>query len=404
MFAGIEGFRSGLDAVGGFECIGHCEIDPYPNKAYTALYDTGGELYFEDARKIDPSDMPDIDLICGGFPCQSFSVAGRRAGFDDIRGTLFFEIARIAAAKKPRFLLLENVPGLLSHDSGRTFATILHTLDELGYDVAWQVLNSANCGVPQSRNRVYIVGYHREQCSGEVLAFHETNPATLAKAADGGQGNRIYLSEGVSITLTSSAGEFAGRTGMYLLPIKVRTSSGYQLASPGDSIDIGFAGQNNRRGRVGTQLSHTITTSVTQACFVDLDKEHQLTRLARCLTSRYDAGIGNHTGERSGVFVEIEEGEYAGKFALVTEENGEQHFYSVRKLTPRECWRLQGFTDEQFEKALGTGLSNARLYKMAGNAVSVPVISAIGRILKRINEKGEQCGNRPENQSSEPGT
>lgn len=115
------------------------------------MYDTEGEVFYDDARKIDPNELPDLDLICGGFPCQSFSIAGKRGGFDDARGTLFFEIARIAAVKKPKYLLLENVPGLLSHDSGRTFATILGSLDELGYDVAWQVLNSANFRVAQSR-------------------------------------------------------------------------------------------------------------------------------------------------------------------------------------------------------------------------------------------------------------
>ena len=134
MFAGIGGFRSGLERLGGFECVGYCEIDKYAKQAYDAMYPTKGEIYFADARTIDPYTLPDIDLICGGFPCQSFSIAGLRRGFqDDTRGTLFFEIARIAAVKRPPFLLLENVPGLLSHDKGRTFATILGALDELGY-------------------------------------------------------------------------------------------------------------------------------------------------------------------------------------------------------------------------------------------------------------------------------
>lgn len=159
MFAGIGGFRSGLEAVGGFQCVGYCEIDKYAKMAYDAIYDTKGEMYFNDARTIDPRELPDLDLICGGFPCQSFSIAGRRGGFDDARGTLFFEIARIAAVKRPAYLFLENVPGLLSHDGGRTFATILGTLSQLGYDVTWQVLNSKDFGVPQSRKRVYIVGY-----------------------------------------------------------------------------------------------------------------------------------------------------------------------------------------------------------------------------------------------------
>lgn len=115
MFAGIGGFRSGLEAVGGFECIGHCEIDKRTNMAYCAIYDTEGEYYCDDARKINPDEMPDFDLLCAGFPCQSFSVAGKRLGFEDTRGTLFFEVARLLAAKRPAFFLLENVPYVLKH-------------------------------------------------------------------------------------------------------------------------------------------------------------------------------------------------------------------------------------------------------------------------------------------------
>lgn len=179
MFAGIGGFRSGLEAIGGFECVGYCEIDKYAKQAYEAMYDTGGELYFDDARKIVLEQLPDFDLLVGGFPCQYFSIAGARKGFDDTRGTLFFEIARIASVKKPKYLFLENVPSLLNHNQGRTFETILRTLDELGYDVCWQVLNSKNFGVPQSRNRVFIIGYLRGQCAGEVLSFTQTSGKAL---------------------------------------------------------------------------------------------------------------------------------------------------------------------------------------------------------------------------------
>ena len=116
MFAGIGGFRSGLSKFDDFFMpIGFCEIDPYARQAYEAIYDTKGELFFEDARQIDPEDLPDIDLICGGFPCQSFSIAGKRGGFEDARGTLFFEIARIARVKRPKYLLLENVPYAKKH-------------------------------------------------------------------------------------------------------------------------------------------------------------------------------------------------------------------------------------------------------------------------------------------------
>lgn len=410
MFAGIGGFRSGLEAVGGFECIGYCEIDKYAKQAYEAIYQTEGEVYFHDARAIEPESLPDIDLICGGFPCQSFSIAGKRGGFADARGTLFFEIARIAVVKRPAYLLLENVPGLLSHDKGRTFATILGALSELGYDVAWQVLNSADFGVPQSRKRVYIAGYLRERCPGEIFSFTETNGASLIQSIPGNQGNRVYSSEGLSCTLTSEAGGFGGKSGLYEigLPIKVKTKSGYQLAAPGDSIDLAYSTLNSRRGRVGHQIAHTVTTNSTQGLFfIDMNPPPHITELARCITARQDSGISHHKGEHSGVLMEEEpravltpdkakvrqQGRRMKEpnepmFTITAQDrHGVVHHGRVRKLMPLECWRLQGFTDEQFYKALATGLSDGRLYKMAGNAVSVPVISAVGRKIKEINDQ-----------------
>ena len=145
LFSGIGGFREGLSRAGGFVCVGHCEIDKYADQSYRALFDTKGEWFREDVRETDPDEMPDFDLLCGGFPCQSFSIAGHRGGFADPRGTLFFEIARLTAAKRPAYLLLENVPGLLSHDKGKTFSVILSALDDLGYHVEWSVLNSKLC-------------------------------------------------------------------------------------------------------------------------------------------------------------------------------------------------------------------------------------------------------------------
>ena len=395
MFSGIGGFRSGLEAIDGFECVGYCEIDKYAKKAYEAIYDTEGELYFEDARTIDPKDLPDIDLIVGGFPCQSFSICGKRGGFEDARGTLFFEIARIAEVKRPKYLLLENVPGLLNHDSGRTFATILSTLDELGYDVTWQVLNSKDYGVPQARRRVYIVGYNREKCTGKVLSFTQTSGETTLQLKGGSQGKRLYSSDGVGITLTSEAGGFGGKTGIYLiedfgLRIKVKTKKGFQIAQPGDTIDTAYATINSRRGRVGYEIAHTLTTSATQAYyFVDMNPDPKLTEIARCITARQNAGIGRRQAERSGVFIE-EIDENAPFAVLIVDKNGEYHVGRIRRLTPRECWRLQGFTDEQFDRAAAAGISDNQLYKMAGNAVSVPVITAIGRVIKEVEERNTQ--------------
>ena len=258
MFSGIGGFREGLTRAGGFECVGHCEIDKYANRSYNALFDTKGEWFIEDARKADPSTMPDFQLLCGGFPCQTFSIAGSRKGFGDPRGTLFFELARLAEARKPSYLLFENVPGLLSHDGGRTFATILNTLDRLGYGVEWQCLNSKDFGVPQSRNRVYIVGYLDERCRGKVFPFTETAGSSLIQTHGGHQGERVYSPEGLSCTLAANPGGFGGKTGLYEVgvPIKCATKTGYQMAQVGDSIDLSYATVNSRRGRVGKEIAH----------------------------------------------------------------------------------------------------------------------------------------------------
>lgn len=403
MYSGIGGFRSALDEVGGFECVGYCEIDKFAKQAYETLYDTKGEMYFEDARNICPDDLPDIDLICAGFPCQSFSLAGKQRGFDDTRGTLFFEVARIAAAKRPALLYLENVQNLLSHEKGRTFETILEVLDDIGYDVSWTVLNSANFGVPQSRNRVFITGFLRGRCAGEIFAFSQANPKTLKQRLPGREGNRVYDSNGLAITLTSSAGGFGGRTGLYILPIKSKTKIGYQFAHSGDSINTAYANNNTRRGRVGEGIAHTETTTATLAVYlIDMNPSPQLTELARCITARQDSGISNRKGEHSAVLVIVKEitpdeikelngikaeesntDKTAGVIILSDEEDN-QYIAYIRKLTPKECWRLQGFTDEQFNKVKAIGMSDSQLYKMAGNAVTVPAVFAISRELKRI--------------------
>ena len=258
MFSGIGGFREGLSRAGGFECVGHCEIDKYANRSYNALFDTKGEWFVEDARKADPETMPEFRLLCGGFPCQTFSIAGSRKGFGDPRGTLFFELARLAEARKPPYLLFENVVGLINHDHCRTFATILNTLDRLGYGVEWQCLNSKDFGVPQSRNRVYIVGYLDERCRGKVFPFTEATGGSLIQTHGGHQGERVYSPEGLSCTLAANPGGFGGKTGLYEVgvPIKCATKTGYQLAQVGDSIDLSYATVNSRRGRVGKEIAH----------------------------------------------------------------------------------------------------------------------------------------------------
>lgn len=388
MFAGIGGFRSGLEAVGGFECVGHCEIDKYANQAYNAIYEPKGELFFEDARTIDPNGLPDIDLICAGFPCQSFSIAGRRLGFADTRGTLFFEIARIAEAKRPAYLLLENVPGLLSHDGGRTLTTIFSTLTELGYDLEWCVHNSANFGVPQQRRRLYIVASFGGRSTGTVFPLTCGNAENLKELISGPQGSRVYETDGVACTQT--AGSIMGS------PKSCKTFWGEEEQ------------RNERAFRCQAETSDmqlaTTRGGKTGLYFIDMNPDPIITDTARCITARQDSGVSNHRGEHSAVLVtdeprailtpDREKVRQQGRrikepnepmFTITAQDrHGVWHKGRIRKLMPIECWRLQGFSDEQFYKAQATGLSDGRLYKMAGNAVSVPVISAIGQKIKEM--------------------
>jgi len=241
LFSGIGGFREGLHRAGGFTCVGHCEADAYADHNYRVLFDTEGEWFCNDARNIETERMPDFDLLCAGFPCQAFSIAGRREGFADARGTLFFEVARLVADKRPAYFLLENVPGLLSHDKGRTFHTILSTLSELGYHVEWKVLNSKDFGVPQSRKRVYIVGYLDGRCAGKILPFPKANGTALIQVHAGKQGERVYAEEGLSCTLTSGSGGMGGKTGLYEvgIPIKENTRKGYKISRYDAAVAIG---------------------------------------------------------------------------------------------------------------------------------------------------------------------
>jgi len=211
------------------DCIGYSEIDKYAVQVYEKHFN---HKNYGDITKINAKELPDFDFLCGGFPCQAFSIAGKRRGFEDTRGTLFFDIARIVREKQPRLLLLENVKGLLSHEKGRTFATIISTLDELGYDAEWQVLNSKNFGVPQNRERVFIIGHLRGTSRPKVFPIREGSESNLkycgvvdnikrwnkeckGQSRDFSQGQRIYSTKGISQTLAGNAGGQGGKTGLY---------------------------------------------------------------------------------------------------------------------------------------------------------------------------------------------
>lgn len=222
MFSGIGGFELGIqqaaDSLGiTTECVGYSEIDKPAIKTYEEHFDHDN---YGDATGIDADALPRFDLLVAGFPCQPFSIAGGRKGFGDTRGTLFFDIARILAAKQPAYFILENVKGLVSHDGGATLRTILRTLDGLGYDVQWKVLNSKDHGVPQNRERIYIVGNLGGTPRPEVFsAAGSSNPYTTVG---------VSTETAVARTLTAGGHSGGNHSGMTIL----RTPNGDRRLTP----------------------------------------------------------------------------------------------------------------------------------------------------------------------------
>ena len=378
LFAGIGGFRLGMESAG-HECVGFCEIDKFARKSYKAIHDTKGEIELHDITAVSDESIRRIgrvDIICGGFPCQAFSIAGNRRGFEDTRGTLFFEIARFASILRPKYLFLENVKGLLNHDGGATFETILGALDELGYNVEWQVLNSKDFGVPQNRERVLIVGHLRGECTRRVFPLSKSGQQVDS------------IKEQYSNTITTRYGNSQG-AGAYIVESKsqkVRTIENIHIAGklPGNHDQNsrvydtdGLAptlstmqggGQEPKiiqRGHGYNQGGeHDIAPTITSNSY----QENNLVKIIDFYNKITKDEVGTLTSSGGGSTVR------AGSFGVT---DG----YRIRKLTPRECWRLQGFPDWAFDKAQKVN-SNSQLYKQAGNSVTVSVIAAIAKELE----------------------
>ena len=374
LFAGIGGFRLALEQAG-HKCIGFCEIDKFARQTYKANFDTAGEVEWHDITTVTDEDvrqLGSVDIITGGFPCQAFSVAGKRGGFEDTRGTLFFEIARIAWILKPRYLLLENVKGLLNHSGGATFATILNTLGELGYWVEWQILNSKDFGVPQNRERVFIIGHLGGEPRRKVFPITRSSGQAIKQIGNlidtdsfGGnpQRGRVYSPEGISPTLTTMQG--GGLKPKIAIPVLTpdrleKRQNGRRFKEPGEpmftltaqdrhgvlvSQRTGIKGLGSNQERTGVVELGGLYTNTSN----DFMRK-PLKGLSRTLKAqKHDAAVTD--GVR------------------------------IRRLTPLECFRLQGFPDEFFHRAKAAGVSDSQLYKQAGNAVTVNVVYEIAKRL-----------------------
>lgn len=354
LFAGIGGFRLGMESAG-HKCIGFCEIDKFARESYRAIHNTKGEIELHDITGVSDESIRGIgsvDIICGGFPCQAFSIAGNRRGFEDTRGTLFFEIARFASILRPKYLFLENVKGLLNHENGVTFETIISTLDELGYNVEWQVLNSKNFGVPQNRERVFIIGHFRRERTRRIFPLSGKNQSTSNQSvmkigninpSGNGMNEEVYQADGLAPTLTTNKGE--GKK----IAIKSNTIKQFGVLQPNFN-------------QCGVVYETDGIAPTIRAC--------QGGGLEPKIIQR---GHGYNKGGEHDIAPTLTSNSYH-------ENNHLSDGFRIRKLTPRECWRLQGFPDWAFDKAQEVN-SNSQLYKQAGNSVTVNVIAAIAKEL-----------------------
>ena len=387
-----------------FSCVFYCDNDKYAVQTYNKNFNENYKA--TDIRTIKTDSIPDIDMLCGGFPCQAFSIAGKRRGFNDTRGTLFFEIARIIKAKRPKIVLLENVKGLLNHNKGQTFRVIIQTLSELGYDVQWMVLNSKFFGVPQNRERVFIIGSLRGTSRSEILPFGESSQDIGKK-----------FNPGIPTSQSLRAGYYKGGQGTHIEPKMLGKLQVEGERRVNDCpIEINQFLKDNKGKLTIREISEEINEPLSKVeHYFRLDKSRAIPKPSIWLklqqVLQFPDTYNKQVSELEKFYVEFEQTRrvwdttcsptinatqpnlhaFPLKFLSRNQKNlqGEYSFtidsantggikqgMKIRRLTPIECERLQGFPDNWTE-----GVSDTQRYKMMGNAVTVNVIQAIAQKL-----------------------
>lgn len=467
-FAGIGGFRTAVERLGG-KCLGFAEIDKHARQSYKALYNTEGEREWHDITQVTDEEFAEladkVDLINAGFPCQAFSVAGKRQGFEDSRGTLFYEVARAAKAIRPKYILLENVKGLLSHDKGNTVDVIFRTLNEIGYTIDFTVLNSKHFGVPQNRERIFIMAVRDDLVTQEAWNIEGTGVVAKAKRRFSGyEGIKSFNFFGWSARHTTVSKRLRDvleaqvdekfylsdeKTAQLIekMDDKVLVKEATRL---GYAVNMAQPNSKTRRGRVGRALANTLLTGQEQAVIVEntqvgddlnhysqeaLNRIYGINGQSPTIDTMQGGGREPKIAEPIEVratltpdrvekrqngrrFKENDEPMFTltaqDKHGVMLLDSNPKEFssgdgisycidanyakgtspgnvgkgrrthaigyslgYRIRKLTPLECWRLQGFSDEQHQKAVDVRVSNSQRYKQAGNSVTVNVIEAI---------------------------
>ena len=398
-FSGVGGFRRGME-LAGHECVGFCEFDKFAVASYTAMHlmtekdreyistlpknkrvaEAGkeeyrhGEWYANDIRRIFAEDIPKTDCWCFGFPCQDISVAGKQLGFNGARSSLFFRVMRLVQdleeKDRPTYLFIENVKNLLSVNGGTDFLKLLIALDESGYDAEWQVINSADY-VPQNRERVFVIGHLRGRSTTKVFPIERAdreNSVQIIAHREGFRRNmQVFSPEGITESLDTGQG--GGRGHYTAMPVfcDMSKSAGIQTYDKAFCLQARYhKGVCNRRKEISGICVPVLTPD----------------RAEKRQNGRRMKGNGEPmftlTGQdRHGVMISTPDG--MAFYAIWYEKY--QCYIAIRKLTPRECFRLQGWSDEYFNRAELVN-SDSQLYKQAGIGVTVPVIHEIAKRMR----------------------
>ena len=348
LFAGIGAFRLGLERTG-HECVWANEWLERPRSIYARNF--GEQPDGRDIRNVSAGDIPSADLLVGGFPCATFSVAGKRTGFslDDTRGTLAFEMFRLAHEKSIPYLLFENVKGLLNHDGGRTFEIILEVLDGLGYDCQWELLDSQNFGVPQHRERIFLIGHLRGKPRPKVFPIGRASRSNDEANSQERTGREGLFSD-ISPTLDAHYYK-GGNARQYVVQTESRRDKEMRTYTEGVvptlTAQMGTGGGNVPYVRPMLDVARVNKSPNGRLIKDDGDPMYTITA-----QDRHGVQIGNEDG------------------------------FAIRKLTPLECERLQGLPDgwtEFYDD--GRRVSDSERYERCGRTITIPVVEAIGRRL-----------------------
>lgn len=454
-FSGVGGFTRGLE-LAGCKCVGHCEFDKFAEASYRSMHCIteeqrkelltlplhkrqkeilkpdylNGEFYEKDIKNCRGGVLPKAEIWTFGAPCQDFSIAGKRRGLEGERSSLIREIFRLLEEReekdRPKWIIYENVKGMLSSNRGLDFLSILSEMDRLGYDCEWQIVNS-RWWIPQNRERVYTVGHLRRYGRRKILPIKGANGKNyLKQLIPGCQGERVYNPKGIGCTLVGMGGGLGAKTGLYAFKnigvyvtktekkhqrskvfgtddkIQTLTATDYKeplkIAIPVLTPDRIKKRQNGRRLKNEGDPSFTLTTQDIHGVAIGIIRPTR-SDFGKKIRKKYESGdlkISRHKFLK----YEVKKEMISNTISTVEKDNllaikikncnsyvwaiwSEKYkcHLAIRKLTPRECFRLQGWSDNYFERAEQFN-SNSQLYKQAGNGVTVKVVEAIGNKLK----------------------